>query len=642
MSYVSLENFKPVPTKDTAGMTGRKTPVREFLLFPWGENVTTHGILQFDKDCAAQLMDKYRAYTERRDGWLDIDIAHLSQTNDDEPMAHVSAGKFRTETREDGQWVTDLTYTPEVFELVANEELKYYSPVVMFDDKSRITELQQMALTNIPAMYNAQPLALSITGFQSWPVSEKAWDASAAMKRAKAYCGDDLKKLAKFYAYVDDPELVSTWKAPIGDVEGGKPVINKRAVQALAGSIQGARGNKIDVPANELPKLKALVERYYKKWGAEVPWKSKNSRNRKGIHMSRRAGKFGLFSRVAMALVCLEARKKGMEEEEEEVSRKMEEEGAAVAKPSMEKLFEALEEALEETLPGAHMEDVYEDHAVVGLPFEESGRVGEKYAKVPYEVMEDGRIQLGTPIEVKKSWIPIEPGDSAEEEGYEEEDDAGRMEEGARKHEEEAARMHKMGKHEEAERHEEEAKRMRAKAAGGEKMEDEEKMKRMSQRLSSVEKMLFDATGKHTVSAAIGEIERLKTSGGADLAAKVARLEARSFEAEKQVLLSSAKKSGKWTAALEKLALSNAERARKLNEDPIAAMREVFDSAPVSVAPGRETPPEHEVSDFSGGQMALSAAEKQQLEADAKRYGVDPKIYVQRFLENRAAIGNIR
>lgn len=472
LEFATLKNLSLVPVKASAGTTGRKTPVREFLIFPWGDIRTTQGTFTFDEECAKLLMERYRDSTERRDGWLDIDIAHLSQTNDDEPMAHISAGRFRTETRQDGQWVTDLTYTTDAYELVATEKFKYYSPVIGYDKDNRLIAISQLALTNIPSMYNAQPLALS-----------------------------------------------------------------------------------------------------------------DKSTSRKGILMSQTssASKYGSFSRPAMAVVCLDARKARLEASPAMIKK----EAVEAAKPHMMRLFQAMCEALADAYPDAHLEEVYEDHAVIGMP-SKRGAAFESYAKVPYDVKEDGAVGLGEAINVVKKFIPIEARMSAEEEGYEPHDG-----------------------------------------------DDSAKMEQLSQRLKNTEQMLLSATGKKTVSAAIGEIERLKTSGGKDLAEKVARLEARSFEAEKTVLLSEAKKSGKWTAKLEALSLSNAERARRLGDDPIEAMRETFDAAPVSVHPGRETPPQHESSMQPDGQLSLSAAERQELEADAKRYGQPVDTYIQSFLSNR-------
>lgn len=458
-----FDSLAAIPVR-AAGTTTRKTPIREFLLFPWGDIDTCYGTFRFDKEAAAQLMATYAARTERRDGWLDIDYAHLSQSNNDEPAAHVSAGRFRTETRSDGQWVTELTYTPEAYELVATEAFRYYSPVVGTDGDHKIVELLQLALTNIPAMYNAQPLALS-----------------------------DKRK---------------------------KDVI---------------------MPTTTTRK----------------------------------------FSRPAMALVQLEARRNA--------SLKLSDADKAVLeaeKPHMFALFNALFGALMETYPEAHMEEVYEDHVIVGTP-PRQGEAFEGYAKIPYSVQPDGMVSLGTPIQVVKKFVAKSPQTSAEADGYEEAGDEG------------------------------------------------QKMEQLSQRLRTTEQMLFTATGKKSVSAAIGEIERLKTSGGKDLAEKVARLEAQSFAGQRAVLLSDAKKAGKWTAGLEREWDRTVERAKKLGEDPVVALSEAIDSAPVSTHPGRETQPEPDHNGDSGGQlMALSASDRKQLEQDAARYGVDPKVYISRFMEN--------
>lgn len=365
---------------EAAGRIGLKTPVRQFCLFPYGTTQTSKGELVLDAECAQEVMRRYQEYTAGRGGWLDIDYGHLSQTNEDDPEAGVSAGKFKLELRDDGLWVTDIHYTDRAWEKVATEEYRYYSPVVQYDKGRRLVEVSQLGLTNIPAIYGTPPLALSVTAKQSWPIDEGVWDADKADARVRKFCGSkdgslegvNLTKYAKFFAFVGDPEKPSTWKAPIGDIRDGKPVIVKRAVQALAAAIQGARGG-IAVPAEELPKLKSLVERYYAQWDATVPWSKEE--------------KMSKFNRV-LALSILFG---GQVEASQELLE---------AKPGMKNMLEALYSALMAAHPGTHLEDIYEGYAVLGM---EGPGIVEKYMKVPYE-LKDGVIQLGAAVPVVKSW----------------------------------------------------------------------------------------------------------------------------------------------------------------------------------------------------------------------------------------------
>lgn len=551
MLQVRLDNLRPVPVV-AAGIADRKTPVRQFRLFPYGVSKTTKGDMELTQESALEVMRRYQEYTGGpRGGWLDIDIAHLSQTNEDNVNAHVSAGRFRLELRDDGLWVTDITYTPDVYEGVASEKWRYYSPVVNYDDSRAVVEVLQLALTNIPAMYGTHPLALSTSTHQSWPVDDGAWDQGEADKRVRAYCGSqdgsldgvDLKRYAKFFAYVDDPKLPSTWKGMIGDIRNGKPVIVKRAVQALAGSIQGARGKAIQVPADELPKLKALVASYYKQWDATVPWAKENQSMK--------------FSRIVMLSLLAD---KTFESSPELLE----------SKPGVKHILEAIWSATCAAYPGSHLEDIYDGYAVLGM---EGPGIVEKYMKVPFE-LKDGVVILGKAEEVEKAWMSKSaPSASAEQ------------------------------------------------------------MSQLSERARNAESLLLSSTGKSTISAAIGEVERLQSveKASAALSTRLEKLEGESFGAKRTVLLDSAKRDGKWTAALEAQADRVAGMARRLGEDPLAAMSDVFSSAPVVVHTGAAERQQEQESRNTDG---LTPEQEEICKEQARMLSIDPVAYRAAFVAN--------
>lgn len=441
----------------------RKTPLKSFRLFAYGDVPTTKGSLLFDEQGAIRVMAFYEAYTSAREGWLDIDVAHLSQGDDPDPQAHKSAGKFRLDLREDGLWAKDVTYVPEFFEAVAEERFRSYSPVVEYDEDRRICAVLQLALTNIPAMHGATPLALSVRG--------------------------------------------------------------------------------------------ALPPRR--------------------VFMSR-------FNPIVMTALCLAA--------STEVAKVFLEtdKGAMEDKPAMDALFRALSEAAYAAAPGCHLEEVYEDHVVVGCPREMGGAIGEKYMRMPYTV-EGGKVKMGAGIAVVKKFIPAEGAESADVEGREEE-----------------------------------------------KMKVE--MSASLARASEIERQLLAATGARSVSAAIAQIEQLRQHGGPEVTKRLEALERESFSARRTVLLDGAKRAGKWTAGLEKQADRTADRARKLGEDPIAAMQELFDHAPVVVAPGQER--QLQALSAAGSADGLTAEEQAICEEQAKRLGVEVKTYTAQFLTNRKRFGH--
>lgn len=70
---------------------------------------------------------------------------------------------------------------------------------------------------------------------------------------------------ASDYAYVPDPESPSTWKLRLTSTPGGDPDpgIVGAAVAALGPG--GFRGNRVQIPAADLPKVKAKVRAAWKK-----------------------------------------------------------------------------------------------------------------------------------------------------------------------------------------------------------------------------------------------------------------------------------------------------------------------------------------------------------------------------------------
>lgn len=145
----------------SSGEEGKLTPKREILLFPLGTTATARGDMHLTEEDLAAVMESYRRATARRDGWLDIDYAHNSRTPRAEVEAHLSAGRFRLEAREDGLWATDITYTSRALAHVEAGEFWSFSPVVGLDDDWHIREISQIALTNIPASTEAGVLAAS-------------------------------------------------------------------------------------------------------------------------------------------------------------------------------------------------------------------------------------------------------------------------------------------------------------------------------------------------------------------------------------------------------------------------------------------------------------------------------------------------
>lgn len=122
--------------------------------------------------------------------------------------------------------------------------------------------------------------------FEGGKVIQGKWDASAAEKRIRAWAGVDgdkptaeaWAKYRKAFAWYDgkNAESFGAYKLPHHDVQGGKLVVHQRGVEAAAGVVSGARGGA-DIPAGDLPGVRAHLGKHYAEWGGTAPWDDKKA-----------------------------------------------------------------------------------------------------------------------------------------------------------------------------------------------------------------------------------------------------------------------------------------------------------------------------------------------------------------------------
>jgi HK97 family phage prohead protease len=104
------------------------------------------------------------------------------------------------------------------------------------------------------------------------------WDIDEAKKRVKAWASNsetsiDWSKFARAFLWVDSEnrELIGSYKLMIGDIIDGTLKAVPRAIFAVAGVLQGARGG-VDIPSSDIPGVKAAVAAYYKRMDMLPPW----------------------------------------------------------------------------------------------------------------------------------------------------------------------------------------------------------------------------------------------------------------------------------------------------------------------------------------------------------------------------------
>ena len=320
---------------ETAGIPGFQSlcpipegqdPPTEFLGFRAGLNSTTKGLFLFDEKSAADVISIWN----RRGLDLLSDYEHQSLQNPP-VIAIASSKKFDLEIRGGDLWVTNIRWTRRAWNYIKEGEYRYFSMAFNTEeakievdgeerDVLRVCRILNFALTNLPSAngipalvaakdhlgFDPQELseakarferrslatfALRAVDYEKYPLVRTAWDADAAIKRARKYAGvespEDLqdkarqKAYAKFFGYVkNDGKSFDDYILPHHDVNSaGKVVTNVRGVEAAVGAIRGSHGVHPDIPAKDLAAVKRHLEQHLEEWGAQAPWQStqKNS-----------------------------------------------------------------------------------------------------------------------------------------------------------------------------------------------------------------------------------------------------------------------------------------------------------------------------------------------------------------------------
>ena len=105
---------------------------------------------------------------------------------------------------------------------------------------------------------------------------DREWDGDAAESRVRRWAGAEDGPNARYRdAHVwhdaDDDDLFGGYKLLIADVVDGELKAVPRAIMAAAQVMQGARGG-VDLPEDDIPRVKGHLARYYDKMGDTAPW----------------------------------------------------------------------------------------------------------------------------------------------------------------------------------------------------------------------------------------------------------------------------------------------------------------------------------------------------------------------------------
>lgn len=311
------------------GASAGKEPPKEFRIFSFGDNRSTRGTFLFDQQAAKDVLAAHKEHGAE----LALDYEHASLEDPAPPAGAPAAGWYDLELRDDGLWAVNVRWTPRATEYLKNAEYRYLSPAFTADPKTRrVKRLLNVALTNLPAMHDLDPLvAAKAVPYASGRVVNQAWDAAAAEGRLRKWASGgsseksdvDFDKYAKGFAYFDGSgEHFGDFHLPHHDVEGGTLVVSRRGVEAAAAAVQGARG--ASVPDTEVAAVKAHLAKHYREWGAKAPWEPQTHSGReanRGAKMETLLKMLGLQEDAteAEAVSALNARDTGRKELEGEV-----------------------------------------------------------------------------------------------------------------------------------------------------------------------------------------------------------------------------------------------------------------------------------------------------------------------------------
>jgi hypothetical protein len=119
---------------------------------------------------------------------------------------------------------------------------------------------------------------MTVTSFQDLPLADqdREWDGAAAEKRVRKWADAEDGPNQKYRdAHVwydsDKKDNFTAYKLLIADVIDGKLKVVPRGVMAAGGIMDGARGG-IDLPKDDVDRVKNHLAKYYKKMGETAPW----------------------------------------------------------------------------------------------------------------------------------------------------------------------------------------------------------------------------------------------------------------------------------------------------------------------------------------------------------------------------------
>lgn len=147
-------------------------------------------------------------------------------------------------------------------------------------------DLHEISVTPMPAEPNAQVTDVkAVPPYKDYAIidGDPAWDKSKAISQIRDKTSSEDEPSAGYrngFMYFDssDSKNFGAYKLPYVYVVDGEYKVVPKALSAIAGALSGARGG-LDIPDADKAKVRAQVERYYRKMGKESPFKDSDDKS---------------------------------------------------------------------------------------------------------------------------------------------------------------------------------------------------------------------------------------------------------------------------------------------------------------------------------------------------------------------------
>lgn len=204
-------------------------PPTEFRVFKAGENPSEKGTFIFDEKSALSVMEEFARLGKP----MLLDYNHGTLVEGAAPEASISAGEGLPEVRNGELWLTGIKWTARASQLLTAKEYRLFSPYFHHDKDGHVTRLVNVALTNLPALNNIEPLVAASANPTEEPSMETC-TACAQLNAKLSAMDEECKALkAKLSAFEKKDEEATTRATALTALTG------QATAAAALGTVEG-------------------------------------------------------------------------------------------------------------------------------------------------------------------------------------------------------------------------------------------------------------------------------------------------------------------------------------------------------------------------------------------------------------------